>query len=210
MSTSTWKRDPPPERPRWLGIIFLITAAAALGGCDVEEQIRVAPDGTGSYEARVTLAEDVPGVMGRLKQQADRRGFAIVEEDEYDRVLVVGRRFEDISELDADSARYRFEVDRRDLLHRSYRLTVELREDLLPSGFDRRLLVHMPAPVRWSSSGEIAGETVDWECSRGGTLIVEAEGASLSPASGCAMAVGGLGLGAAFLVGVHIRRSSSR
>lgn len=193
MCTVMRTRARPYRRPS-IAILLLAVASATLAGCEVEEQLHLAADGTGSYQARVTVDHAFAAVLSRLKDQADRRSFQIIEEtsDANGQSVILARDFERVSDLDDDSASYRFEIERRSPLRRAYRLTVELRDNFLASGFDRRLVIRMPAPIRDSSAGEVSGETVVWDCSEGGTLILEAEGYGASAAWRIAAACAGL------------------
>lgn len=152
-----------------------------LGGCKVEEDLRIAGDGSGAYNARVTVSSEFAEALSKLRDEGPQKGFRIVDEGQEggDRFLVVGKDFSEIGQLDDDEDSYTLEIERTSILRGTYRLTADLGANLAASGFERLLRVEMPVPITEASAGTVEGSTVVWDASAGGRLVVEAAGFAL-------------------------------
>ena len=171
---------------RWLawqrlGLVTMLSLGASLLGCKVEEILKFAADGSGSYRARIAVEPEFAEILPRLKKQSEQQGLRILEEGKRDgdHFLVVGRDFTSVDKLNDKDDSYKLKVDRQSWLRSSYRLEIVLGSNLAASGFERTLKVEMPVRVIRSSAGTVAAKSVVWDASQGGTLRVEAAGFAL-------------------------------
>lgn len=181
----------------------------SLVACEVEEEIRLEADGTGSYRVKVMIEKEMGEVLSKLRSDAPRRGFTVVEEGETaDRkFIVMARAFQDVAELNDDEDRYLLEVERSNPLTASYRLALDFGSNPSANGFSRTLRVFMPARVRSASAGTIDGSAVSWDCSHPGQVEIRAAGfAPTLIGKQRTVGVAVIAGGALLLAGLRLRR----
>ena len=196
-------------RRRALGLSLILSAACfLLTGCEIEENIVLNADGSGSYVARVAVEKEVGEAIGEVRSEAEKRGFRVVEEGETAdrRFLVVRREFHDISELNDEKDSYGLSTERKGLLRRVFHLTLAFRSTPAENGFTRTVKITMPTTISSASAGTVDGTSVEWDCSRPGTLQVEAAGLVLEPRLQRAAILGGLAVGLLVLAGILATR----
>lgn len=163
---------------RFFRTALLLLLGCALLACEVEEDIRLNADGSGTYRAKVSVEKQYGEALSERKGEADKKGFRIVEQGETKThtFVVMARDFADVAELNDDEDSYTLQIDRPSALKGSYRLTLGFESSAAESGFKRRTRITMPVSIKQASVGTISGRSVDWDSSQGGTLSVEASG----------------------------------
>jgi LppM domain/zinc-ribbon domain len=204
---------PVARRLRLHALIALSALCLLLAACEDEEEIKLNADGSGTYRARILVEKEVGDALQEVRKELQARGATVVEEGETEnrKFIVVSRDFKSVSELNDKDDTYALAVERSGLLKAAYHLTLNFRDDPSSSGFSRTVQVTMPADIENSTAGTVAGRTVRWDCSKPGTLDVQAAGMVL-PLTGSrrALAVGVLLLGAMLLVGLRVARRKPR
>jgi hypothetical protein len=159
------------------GFLSLVMIASLLIlACEIEEDLRIESDGSGRYSARISVPKEL-GDFGELRKEAEKNGFAIMQEGETpkERFIVIRKDFTDISALNDSHARYELTMTESGFLRREYRLRASL-EAIGFGSFKRRLTVAMPGKVSSTTHGEIDGSRVKWDTSAGGSLEIASAG----------------------------------
>jgi LppM domain len=166
---------------RYCGLVILVIVAGSQFGCKVEELLRLAADGSGSYRARISIDAQFAQVLPELKAKSQKEGYRIVDEGERDgeHYLELAREFTSVDQLSDEDDSYKLTVDRQSWFRSNYRLEATFHSDFAASGFERTLKLEMPVGITRSSAGTVSGNTVVWDASNGGTLTVEAAGMAL-------------------------------
>lgn len=187
-----------------LSVLCLIVSA-----CEVEEEIKLNADGSGTYRARILVEKEVGDALKEVRGDAEKRGFKVVEEGETAnrKFVVITRDFQNIAELNDKEDTYQLDVDRSSLFKSSYHLALNFGGNPSASGFSRNVQVTMPATIASTNVGTVTGDSVRWDCSHPGNLDVQAAGFALPLKSGQrGIILGVLAIGALLLVGLRIAR----
>lgn len=160
---------------------FLLCAVttALLTSCEIEDDLQIRPNGSGTYRARIVVERIVSPVLQRIRGEAEREGFRIVEEGMTftSRYLVVRKDFTQIRALSGRASNFDLKIE-QSYFRRRYRLHATLGA-VSDESFERRFTITMPEKVTWASVGNIEGRRVTWYCSNGGTIEIVAEGIHL-------------------------------
>jgi len=201
------------RQPKLLRKICLLLALAAvclmLAACEVEEEIKLNADGSGTYRARILVEKEVGDALKEVRGDAEKRGFKVVEEGETAnrKFVAIAREFQNIAELNDKEDTYQLEIDRSSFFKSSYHLTLNFGGNPSASGFSRNVEVTMPAAVASTNVGTVTGKSVRWDCSHPGSLDVQAAGFALPLKGGqLRIILVVLVLGALLLVGIRIAR----
>jgi hypothetical protein len=181
-------------------LAFLCAVSLLLTGCELEDELLIREDGSGTYRVKVLVREVLGPSLGELRAQAAREGFRIVEEGRTDdRLFIVFQKdFEHVRALGSDQSNFEWTTKKRGLFKREYRLRATV-SSVASANFKRRFTIVMPGEVKSSSDGAQDGSRVIWYCANGGTLEIVSEGWAF-PLSrnmllgASAGAIGGLGL----------------
>jgi hypothetical protein len=194
-------------------LIALSALCLLLSACEVEEELELNADGSGTYRARILVEKEVGEALQEVRNDAQKRGFIVAEEGETAnrKFIVVAREFQNVVELNDKDDTYALDVAQISPFKATYRLSLNFRSNPAASGFSRSIQVSMPATVASTSAGTVTGSSVRWDCSQPGTLEVQAAGLVL-PLTGSQrkLALGLLVFGALLLVGVRIARRKPR
>jgi hypothetical protein len=158
--------------------VALLVLLALLGGCQVEEELQLHADGSGSHRVKVSVPKDFGEALQALKQKAIGQHYHLVEEGQAgdSRFLVMARDFANVSELNDNEDTFALNIDAAGAFRRRYRLDVAYKGNAAVMNFERVLRVRMPAAVDTSTAGQVSSDRVEWSCSRGGQLRVVASG----------------------------------
>lgn len=180
--------------------------------CEIEDEIRIHRDGSGSYRAKILVEKQLASALPEIRKEAVKDGFRIVDEGETEtrHFIVMTRDFKNISEVGDSRNRMSFKATKAGWLRERY----EFSASLPPSsgdGFSRQLTIVLPASIEQHTAGEVRGNTVVWDCTRGGELEMTATGFVL-PFAVQSPVLGGV-IAAAGLIGVFVlvlrRRSAA-
>lgn len=199
-----------PRRSTWTSMLAVLVAVSFLVSCKVEEEIRITKDGSGTYQVRISVQEEYAEAISEVKQQAAAKGMQVVEEGSAagERFVVFQRDFSEISELSDDEDSYALTIEQESAFRGSYRMALDFRSNPSEAGFERVVKITLPATIENSDGGTVTGRTVEWDCSRGGSLTVVSSGWALpafSSSQKTAAAVVGIA-GLSLLVLLRIRR----
>jgi DNA-directed RNA polymerase subunit RPC12/RpoP len=156
-------------------IVLGALCAALLTACEIEDDLEIRADGTGTYRARIAVERVIRPVLEQIRADAESQGFRIIDEGATfsSRYIVVRKDFDEIRALNGPRGNFDLNVEDR-LFRRRYRLRASL--GAFPEvTFDRRFTITMPAKIVSASDGAFEGRRLTWYCSGGGTLDVVAE-----------------------------------
>jgi hypothetical protein len=162
--------------------LFLAVLCALLVACELDENIVINRDGSGTYTARISVEKQFAGALTEIKSKAAEGHYTVVEEsDTADRhVLVIRREFHDIAELNDRTDHYALRVDRASRFKTSYFLQMKSGGGGAFNGFQKRAVhITMPVGVTSATGATISGNRVEWDATNGGTLEVEASGVAM-------------------------------
>jgi len=100
------------------------------------------------------------------------------------------RDFKSISEVGDSRNRMSFSATKAGWLKERYEFTASLPSSS-GEGFSRQLTIALPAPIEHNTAGEVRGNTIVWDCTKGGSLEVTAVGVVL-PTAMRSLAIPGL------------------
>lgn len=156
--------------------LVLVLALLALS-CEIEDEIRLNRDGSGRYRAKILIQKQLASAIPEIRKEAVKEGMRIVEEGETEtrHFIVMERDFKDISEVGDSKNRMSFTTAKAGWFRERYVLSASLPSSS-GDGFSRQLTLVLPAPIERNTAGEARGNTIVWDCTKGGTLEVEAVG----------------------------------
>ncbi|MEA2162244.1 MAG: hypothetical protein QOK37_371 [Thermoanaerobaculia bacterium] len=163
---------------RAIGLVIL-AALILLTSCEIEEAVAIKSDGSGTYVARITIEKQFAAALPELKTKALQQGFRVTEEagTAEGSVIVLAKDFQDVSQLSDDNDRYSLAKSEGDGFRHAYSLTISCRTNASANGWQKRVMrISMPVKINTASSGSVSGRHVEWDCSSGGTLVVDAAG----------------------------------
>lgn len=155
---------------------FLVIAAVLLlTGCEIDDELEIRADGSGTYRAKVVIERIVSPVFYKLRAEAERQGFRITEEGKTftTRYMVLQKDFTDVRMLNGPQRDFDLKIEQRGF-RRHYRLRATL-GSFAGGSFERRFRITMPAEVKSTTAGGVKGREVMWYCSNGGSIDVAAE-----------------------------------
>lgn len=158
-------------------VVVAAIAALLLLACDIEEDLQLDFDGSGTYRVRVTIPKNLADGFEDLRRQAEKDGFTVADEGttETERFIVLRKTFADITALNDDHSRFELTIIRHGFLRRDYRFRAKL-QSVGFGAYQRNFAVTMPVNVTSTSSGEIDGPRVQWNARHGGTIEITASG----------------------------------
>lgn len=174
------------HRSRIAGIAL---AALLIAGCEIEDDLVIQSDGSGTYQAHISAARIAGHVVDRLRAAAEQDGFRIVDVGETltHRFIVIRKDFTDVRTLSNAQSNYELLIERPTFFTRRYVLRITL-ASVSGASFERRFRITMPGRVVSTTAGRDEGQQVIWFCDNGGTIEVIAEAGYL-PFDGRAVAV---------------------
>ncbi len=141
-----------------LSLLFLLTSCL-----EVKQGININKDGSGDARLEIAIQQMwAPQVVPKLKSDIPK-GWSVIEEKEKDgkHVIVLGRKFKDISELNDDENRYTFSSERKGFLKKSYVIEVkQLKSSDMP--FPYEVTIKMPGSIDETDGIKIASGEVKW------------------------------------------------
>jgi hypothetical protein len=151
--------------------------AAMLTACEIEDDLEIRADGSGTYRATIMVERIVSPVLDRIRAGAEQEGFRIVEEGGTltRRFIIVHKDFSEIRSLSGPRSNFDLKIDTRFYVVRRYRLRATV-ASVADGSFERRFTITMPARVKSTTAGGNDGRRVTWYCKNGGTIEVVAEG----------------------------------
>ena len=159
-----------------LRLLALVLALLALS-CEIEDEIRLNRDGSGTYRAKILVQKQLASAIPEIRKEALKEGMRIVEEGETEtrHFLVMERDFKNISEVGDSRNRMSFTTTKAGWFKERYAFSASLPSSA-GDGFSRQLTLVLPAAIERNTAGEARGNTIVWDCTKGGTLEVEAVG----------------------------------
>lgn len=152
------------KRFRILMIITLMLLCAFLTSClEVKQAININKDGSGDARLEIAVQKEwAPQVVPKLKGDMPK-GWNIVEEKEKDgkHVIVFGRKFKDVSELNDSETKYVLSSERKGFLKKSYSLEVkQLKSSDMP--FPYEVMIELPGGIDETNGTKISSGKVKW------------------------------------------------
>lgn len=163
---------------RRLMIISLIFLCIFLTAClEVKQTININKDGSG--DARLEVAVMAAELIPKLKSEMPKE-WSIIEEKEKEgkHVIVFGRKFKEISELNDNEATYSFSSEKKGFLKKSYTLEIkQLKSSEMP--FPYEISVKVPGSIDETDGTKFSSSEVKWNLQgfrRGKELSVKSSG----------------------------------
>jgi hypothetical protein len=163
-------------------LLVLLSITLLLISCEIEESLKINADGSGTYLVRISVEKQFGQALPEIKSKAQQRGFIVTEEPETaDRkVVLLTKNFSNVSELNDDTDTFSLIKTDAGGLKRGYLLTIFSGTNVSANGWQKRTMrIVMPVAVLSASDGHTKDREVEWDSSRGGTLVVEAAGTPL-------------------------------
>jgi hypothetical protein len=170
----------PKRNQKGFFVCLMVVALALLAlGCEIEDEIRINRDGSGTYRAKMLVDKQFASALPDIRKEAVKAGLRIVEEGETEtrHFIVMARDFKNISEIGDSQNRMSFTAANAGWLRERYEFSASLPPS--SNGFSRQLTIVLPAVIEKNTVGETRGNTVVWDCTKGGTLEVTAAGFAL-------------------------------
>lgn len=144
-------------------VILLISIAFLLTSClEVKQSININKEGSGEARLEVAIQQMwAPQVVPKLKK--DMPGWNIVEEKEKDGkyVIVFGRKFKDVFELNDDEIKYTFSSERKGFLKKAYAIDIKyLKSPEMP--FPYEVTIDMPGSIDETNGTKLSSGKVKW------------------------------------------------
>ena len=167
-----------PNRKAFCAYGLVLVLALLVVSCELEEDIRLNPDGSGVYRATLSLEKELVALLPNLKSDYEKKGFRVIEERDTDtrHVIVVERTFKDLSEIGDSKNQYSFTASDANALQRRYELNMSIPGADGVEGFSRKLTIALPGRIEKNTAGEVRGGAVVWDASKGGSLQVTSVG----------------------------------
>ena len=162
-------------------LVVLVLALLVLS-CEIEDQITIRRDGSGTYRVKMLVEKQLASALPEIRKKAAEEGFRILEngETETRHFLLMERDFKNVSEVGDARNPIHFKVTKAGWLRERYELTASLRSSA-GDGFSRQLTLALPGRIERSTAGEVRGNTIVWDCTKGGRLEATAVGFVLPP-----------------------------
>ena len=158
-------------------VVAACAIALLLTACEVEDELVIHADGSGTYQMKVTVEKLAGSIINRVRAAAEQEGFRTVAMGEtMDRRFVILRKeFTDIRSLSGAQRNFDLQIRERSWFWREYRLYVSV-GSVAGDAFERRFTIAMPAEVKSTTAGGHEGRRVTWYCANGGAIEVVAAG----------------------------------
>jgi hypothetical protein len=191
-------------RGRRGAIALLCFLSLALFGCELEDQLRIDADGSGTYRAKFLVEKEFGDALTKVREEAAKNGFRVAEEGETAtrKFVVISKELKSLSELNDSSNRFELTVTDDGFLRKKYLLHAHVSS---LSGFHRQLTIDLPGSPQSTSVGELSGGHVIWDCTHGGDIEVASAGFALAPTRNQEMALLAV-VGLVLLMAVRSRR----
>lgn len=159
----------------WLRLALLCVLILSLTACiEVKQSISINKDGSGDAKLEVAVQQEwASQIIPKLKSDLPK-GWALLEEKQKDgkQVVVIGRQFKHIAELNDNELRYSFSIGRKGFLKKSFNLEVR---QLKSSGgpFPYKISIIMPGSINETNGDKVATNTAMWNLQgfRRGTVL---------------------------------------
>lgn len=201
-----------PTRKASLAYGFALLLALLATSCEIEEDVRLNPDGSGVYRATLSLEKELVSLLPNLRQDYEKKGFRVLSQRETSNrhVIVVERVFKTLSEIGDAQNQYSFVASDANWLQRRYVLSVAIRSSDSFEGFTRQLRIALPGRIRQNSAGEVHGDAVVWDASKGGSLEVTSVGLAPAASRWLTIVVGGIAAAVLLIVVLRISKRSRK
>jgi len=150
---------------------------------EVKQTININKDGSGDARLEVAVQKEWSSeLIPKLKSDIPK-GWNLLEEKEKEgkQVIVIGRKFKEISELNDDETTYTFSSERRGFLKKFYVLEVkQLKSSDMP--FPYEVTIKMPGSIDETSGNKISSNEAKWNLQglrRGTKLTVKSSAIAL-------------------------------
>jgi hypothetical protein len=148
----------------WLSNALLCFLLLSLTSClELKQAININKDGSGDARLEVTVQQEwAPQIIPKLKQDIPK-GWTLIEEKQRDgkQIIVIGRKFKDITELNDDEAQYSFSSERKGFLKKTYILNVrQLKSSDAPFPFE--FVINMPGGIDETNGNKVSSDVVKW------------------------------------------------
>jgi hypothetical protein len=141
---------------------MLIFLAFLLTSClEVKQAIDINKDGSGDTRLEVAVQKEwAPQAIPKLKADIPK-GWNIIEEKDKEgkHIIVLGRKFKDISELNDNKTRYVFSSERKGFLKKSYNIEVSYRDT--PS-IPFEVVLKVPGSIDETDGTKVSSSEVKW------------------------------------------------
>jgi|GEM_PF-3597582 len=172
------------KRSSFLRCLLLIFIIVTLSSClEVKQTININKDGSGDATLEVAVQQEwASQLIPKLKSDSPK-GWNIIEEKKREgkHIIVFGRKFKDVSELNDDEARYTFFSERKGFLKKSYVLEIkQLKSSDMP--FPYEVTIKMPGSIDETSGNKISSNEAKWNLQglrRGTKLTVKSSALAL-------------------------------
>ncbi len=162
-------------------LLLLLGLCCLLTACDLDETVAVNSDGSGTYVARLSVEKQFADSIAGIKAQAQQRGYKVEDSETPDRkILTMRRDFANVSELNDSNDTYTLQLESRAGLQKSYTLSLRINTSAWVNPIQKRMIhFTLPVPVISATNGTFSGRHVDWDCTNGGSLVIQAAGVPL-------------------------------
>lgn len=151
------------RRSIFLRFILLIFIAVGLTSCiEIKQGININKDGSGDARLEVAVME-MWASQAIQELKSDLKGWDVVEEKakEGKQIVVFGRKFKDISELNDKETKYTFSSERKGFLKKLYSLEVkQLKSSDMP--FPYEVTINMPGGIDETDGTKVSSGKVKW------------------------------------------------
>ena len=152
------------KRNVFLRAALLIFIVIGLTSCvEVKQQINLYKDGSGDARLEVAVQEMwAPQVVPELKSDMPKE-WNIIEEKakEGKQVIIIGRKFKDISELNDGETEYAFSSERKGFMKKSYNIEIkQLKSSDMP--FPYEVTIKTPGSIEETNGQKISSGEVKW------------------------------------------------
>ena len=163
--------------------LLALTLALLTLGCEIEDEIRINPDGSGTYRTKILVKKDLAAAIPEIRKEATEDGFRVIEEGETEtrKFIVLERDFKNISEVGDSRNKMSFTATRSGWFRERYEFTASL-PGSEGDGFTRQVTIVLPGKIQQSTAGERRGDVVIWNVSKGGSIQITSIGLTASGA----------------------------
>jgi len=171
--------------------LFFICLTLFVTSClEVKQEININKDGSGDTRLEIAIQKEMlfdPKAIPKVKNDLKKEGWDILREGEKEGKYVIsaGRKFNNISELNDDEARYTFASEKKGFMRRAYALKVKyIKGPEIPFPFPYEISARMPGSIDETNGRKVASDEAKWNLQgllKGTELSVESSGFTISP-----------------------------
>src|SRR5215213_5873017 len=135
--------------------VFIVALALLALRCEIEDEIRLNRDGSGTYIAKILIEKQLASALPEIRKKAVQEGFRIMEEGvtETRHFIVMARDFKNISEIGDSRNRMSFTATKAGWLRQQYAFSASVPASS-GDGFSRQLTIALPASIEQHTAGE--------------------------------------------------------